>query len=326
LNENGKINAPSQEAAKRIYQEVLDQLSDAVMVYNPAALIDNVHFPFRMSTLGRDFVIESQHDWLKCAVEFRNSLRALGVNHYIRLVTEADFLSENYIEGRHVTHTLRDAKSVIPSYENRAILTRVNGQWKVSQLDSAMENSRWPIDLPKVTEKAKPIWDDTDPARDIRCSSASPKALYQDYLNRLTRTNMENDFDGWCEMCEFPHTVHIEHIDTVIEEPENIRPFFDMVRGIIDKYAVDRFNRSAEKAEFLSATQICGYHSTTLSAKGDLKVGPVAGRFILKRSGTQWRMTSVTNSVTNAEFPYSLPEFGDRLISLRDIQERTTRQ
>ena len=84
--------------------------------------------------------------------------------------------------------------------------------------------------------------------------------------------------------------------------------------------------RQASHAEFISATQLCGYHMTTFESKGEVRLGPVAGRYILNRTGTAWRMHSVTNSISNTEFPYSQPEPGDALISLREIQERTLKK
>ncbi len=320
------IKTASQEAAKTIYQDILDALSAALMSYDPAILVSHVGFPFRMSTLERDFLIESEEDWLRSARLFHQNLVSLGVNHYIRLVSDADFLSENYIEGRHVTHTLCNATPVVPSYENRTVLTRKDGVWRIIQMDSAMQNDRWPISMPKVDITHKPVWNKPEPGADIRCTSASPIALYQTYLDALTRTVMEDDFNGWCEMCDFPHTIHMEQIDEVIETSEQIRPFFNMLRAQITEHKVDTFTRKADHAEFISASQICGYHTTNLTSKGEVKLGPVAGRYILNRTGTTWRMVSVTNSLANAKFPYSLPELSDALVSMRDIQERTTRQ
>lgn len=326
MTERINISTTSQEAAKLIYQDVLDALSAAIMTYDPEVLMSRVGFPLRMSTQEQEFVIENEGDWLQSAQAFHRSLMSLGVNHYIRLVASADFLSENYIEGRHITHTLRNATPVVPSYENRVVLGRIDGIWKFTEIHSAMENDRWPISIPRVDIARKPNLGEVDPALDIRRTSASPLALYQDYLDASTKTIVENDFNGWCALSDFPHMVHIDKVDEFIETPAEIRPFFEMLQNQISVHKVDQFERKAERAEFLSASQICGYHTTCLYSKGDLKLGPVAGRFILNRTGTTWRMTSVTNSVANAEFPYSLPELSDALVSLREIQERTTRQ
>ncbi|MEM9585011.1 MAG: hypothetical protein AAGA08_18015 [Pseudomonadota bacterium] len=318
--------SPSERAAAEIYQRVLDELSDAVLNYDPKVLTERVAIPFRMSTNTRDFVIESTEDWLDSVLRFGQNLTSMGVNHFIRLVTDAEFLSENYILGHHVTHSLCNAVAMVPPYENRTTLSRRNGVWRITEMDCNMENNRWPIAMARVKENTEPRWKSERAEPDARRLSVAPTAIYQDYLNALSRINMEDDFDAWCAHCDFPHTIHMDEVDQVIEGPDQIRPFFDMLRNQMKALKIDRFDRHVEHAEFLSATQICGYHHTNLSSKGDVKLGPVASRYILNRTGTQWRMVSVTNSLSNAEFPYARPEPSELLVSLRDIQERTTRQ
>ncbi|MEM7472660.1 MAG: hypothetical protein AAF340_15025 [Pseudomonadota bacterium] len=316
----------SQQAAREIYQRVLDMMTDALMSNDEPTLISGVVYPFRVSTMEQDFIIESPMDWLECTSRFRKNLLTQGVNHYIRLATDAEFLSENYIRGSHVTHTMRNANVVVAPYENRATLTRVDGVWRFSELDSAIQNNRWPISMARVPKTGERLWAKDLSESDIRRSSASPKAIYQNFLDELGVINFAGDFEAWCEKCEFPHYVHIEQVDEVIETPDHIRPFLEMVTQQIEKLGTDKINRKATHAEFISATQLCGYHSTTFETNGEVRLGPVAGRYILNRSGTSWRMVSVTNSLSNTEFPYSQPKPGDALVSLREIQERTLRK
>jgi hypothetical protein len=316
----------AQLAAREIYQRVLDTMTEAMLKSDNQTLANGMTYPFRFGTLQEDFIIESSVDWLNCTDRFAQTLKAQGVNHFIRLCTEADFLSENYISGRHVSHTMRNAIPVIPPYENRATLTRVDGEWRFSDMDAAIRNNRWPISTVYVDVKRsgerKPRPDTTCCLFDIRRSSAAPKVLYQQFLDELSAINMSGDFDAWCEKCEFPHSVHIEHVDEIMETPEDIRPFLDMVSERIETLNVDKLTRTAEHAEFISGTQLCGYHRTVFTSKGEVKLGPFLGRYILTRTGTSWRMSSVTNSVTNPEFPYAQPVPGDALVSLREIQER----
>lgn len=285
-----------------------------------------ISLPFRMRTQSQEFIIESQEDWLESAKRFSANLKSMGVNHYIRLVTDAEFLSENYIQGHHVTHTLRNALAMVPPYENRATLTRKDGIWRISEMDSTIQNNRWPITFTKVDENTTADWKQNGADADARRASVSPREIYQDYLDEMSRINMDHGFEGWCARCDFPHTVHMDQVDEVIEGPDQIRPFFDMLSNEIKSNDIDSFQRVTEHAEFLSATQICGYHQTNLYANGVLKLGPVASRYILTRTGTDWRMSSVTNSLSNSEFPYARPQPSELLVSLRDIQERTTRQ
>ncbi|WP_298293217.1 hypothetical protein [uncultured Litoreibacter sp.] len=315
----------SQAAAKAIYQKFLDEMSVAVMNYDTDVLTSRIKLPLRVTTQTTDFLMESEEDWLLMIKRMQRSLQAMGINHYIRLANSAEFLSENYIEGTHITHTLCNSTPMIPSYENRATLSRVDGEWKLTLLETSMVNNSFPIAIPRIDTSAKPVFSKTDAEHDIRRTNSSPLKLYQEYLDKLTRSNMEDDFDAWCALCDFPHTVHMERIDEVIDGPAQIRPFFEMLKEQIVDLEIDEFRRTAHRAEFVSATQLCGYHEATLYSKGKLKLGPVSSRYILRRTGTSWRAVSITNSVKNNQFPYSIPELSDALVSLRDIQERTTR-
>jgi hypothetical protein len=310
------------EAAKAIYQEVLDDLSEATLHFDPEALCAGVQLPMQVSTLKELFIIETAEDWLGSAKGFSQYMRSMGVNHFIRIAHKAEFLSENYIEGRHVTYIMRNAEKVVPDYENRTVLTRVDGRWRVSTMDTSMENDRWPVVSPKVNTDCKPDWHEVSPEADARRKSTSPMSIYQTYLDRLTLTNMEDDFDGWCALCNFPHTVHINQVDQLIEDPDGIRPFFDMLTEQINLLGITRISRHATRAEFISPTQICGYHTTTLGTDDEVKLGPFDCRYILTRVGTRWRMSSVTNTVANETFPYDKPEPSDTLITLQEIQKR----
>lgn len=310
-------------AAREIYQALLDRLSAGVMNGDDALMLDGMSFPFRKTTMSQEFIIETSDDWLSSVHRFRDGLKSQGVNHFIRLATDASFLSENYITGRHMTYMMRNAVSVVEPYENRATLVRVDGKWRFSEMNSALNNSHWPISLPQVNEGSLSGWIEEGEEADARRWSTSPVRIYQDFMDRLSKSNLEDDFDTWCAHCAFPHTVHMATVDEVVSEPAHIKPFFDMVTKQIAQYDVDEVDRRTDHAEFISATQICGYHTCNLRSKGVSKLGPVSSRYILERFGTTWKATSITNSVKNTEFPYSIPELSDALVTLRSIQERT---
>lgn len=317
-----KSNTSADEAAKAIYQALLDDLSEATLRYDPTVLRDAVQLPMLLTTMNEQFVIENAEDWLGSVKGFHQYMVSMGVNHFIRIAHKAEFLSENYIEGHHVTYIMRNAEKVVPDYENRTALTRVDGRWRVSTMDTSMENDRWPVVSPRITQDRKPQWREVSPEADARRKSTSPMSIYQTYLDRLTLTNMEDDFDGWCEMCAFPHTVHINQVDQLIEDPDGIRPFFTMLSDQIKEHGITTFSRQATHAEFISPTQICGYHTTTLGTEDEVKLGPFDCRYILTRVGTRWRMSSVTNTVANDTFPYDEPEPSKTLITLQEIQKR----
>jgi len=285
-------NSIADDAAQVIYQEVLDSVSEATLHYDENVLRDAVQVPMKLTTLNEEFVIEEEQDWLDSVKGFHRFMVSMGVNHFIRIAFRAEFLSANYIEGCHVTYIMRNAEKVVPDYECRAALTRVDGRWRLNTLETTMENDRWPVVSPRVSQSRKAKFQEVIPETDARRKSTSPMSIYQTYLDRLTLTNLEDDFEGWCALCDFPHTVHIDHVDQVIEGPAGIKPFFDMLTEQINLLGITRIRRHATRAEFISPTQICGYHTTTLGTEDEVKLGPFDCRYILTRVGTRWRMSS----------------------------------
>lgn len=269
-------------------------------------------------------IVETEADLRTGLLKFGDSLRSQGMNHFIQLAESARYLSDDYIEAFHVTHTLRNAVPVVPAYQNRGIIRKCeDGAWRFIEMDTALANDSWPIVLPRVHAGQLHFVSDNDPVDDSRVANMTPAVLYQECLDRFTAANMAHDFDQWCENCFFPHTVHTEQIDATINEPSDIWPFFEMISNIIRDKSIDRFERVLDHAEFLSGSLICGYHNGILYSNDEPILGPIQSRMIFQRVGTRWLKTSVTNSVANAEFPFAEPVPSDGLVTLRQIQERT---
>lgn len=287
-------------------------------------VLDHYTYPFRITTQREDFVIEAKQELLECVELLRKNFDALGVDNYIRLASDAEYLRSDYIEGHHVTHIVNGANAAVPFYQNRMVLVLSDGVWRLSSIQSELGNSQWPFSLPKVDPTCSAQLSKYDPKGELQTLNSTPLEIYQRYLDALSEINLNHDFDGWCDHCTFPHTVHIDTFDETIAEPSEIRPFVEMLSKQITDHKIDRFERIGDHAEFLSPTEICGYHTTTLYSGDEIKLGPVSSRYILKRTGTVWQMQSVTNSIANTQFPYALPQISKELVSLREIKKRNT--
>lgn len=309
-------------SAKQIYQQYLDECSDALMSWDVEKLMDGHTFPFRVITQREDFVIETREELLESLTLLHKNFMKMEVDNYIRLASDAEFLRDDHIEGHHFTHIMKGANAEVPFYQNKMVLVRNDNTWRASFIQSELENEQWPISLPKVSRSSRATLNKYDPTGELQAHNSTPMEIYQSYLNELSEINLNRSFDGWCAYCAFPHSVHIDTFDEVIAEPSEIRPFVEMLHNLIDEHKVDRFERVGDHAEFLSPTEICGYHTTTLYCGDEIKLGPVSSRYILKRSGTVWQMQSVSNSIANTQFPYSLPKISKDLVSLRDIKKR----
>ncbi|MEP2641158.1 hypothetical protein [Roseobacter sp.] len=309
--------------ALALYQQTLDVMSHALMNGDQATSLAYTKLPHLRRTLRSKVVVETAEDLATGRDIFLKALKGLGATNLVRLATDAEFLSDNYIAGHHVTHWLRDAVPVVESYANRMVLLREDGIWKLQELESSLDNPHWPIHIPRVLRDGVRFDRLTAPESDARMQAVDPLSIYQSFINNLSVANMNDDFDTYCSYMLFPHSAHTEFADTTISTRADVRPFFDMMREQRINLHQGRLVRQAESAEFISGDLICGYHTTAFLTGDTVIRGPIKSRMMLKREGTAWYMKSVTNSLANTRFPCTVPKPSDALVTLRTIQERT---
>lgn len=311
---------PSASDALAIYQDVLDILSEATVALDAERLHTYVGMPCAWKTLRAQTIVDTRDELEAGIISYGQYLKSNGINQFIRLGSKAEYLNEDYIEGWHVTHHLQNATPIIPPYLSRSVLHRTDGLWKVVEIESRLDSPAWPLDIIKVPSEGDhdlpPIPDD------VRRESQQPEVLYQAFLDRLSKANMDDDFAAYCSMLAFPYFSHSDKGFEKLSRPEDARPFFDMLTGLIREHGVTRMERTSERAEFLFGNRLCGYHQTTLFDGDVPKVGPIKSRMILERVGARWFLVSVTNALENESFPYANPKPSEELVSYRSIEMR----
>ncbi|MBT0958590.1 hypothetical protein IV417_14465 [Alphaproteobacteria bacterium KMM 3653] len=316
----------TQEAeAIDIYQAALDDLSRAIMEGDDEAILRNTQLPMALHTQNGDMLIETEKDLIEGFRTFATSLKAQGVNHYIRLANNAKRISDTYIVGRHMTHIMNNGRAVVPPYESEVTLRRTNDGWKVAEQNVALLNDRWPIHYADVARNMTCLRTvSTAGVEDMRSSNLSALSIYQEFIDRLSEIDMSGDFDRWTQMHVFPHTTHTNSGDYTRRSVEDTRPFADKLAALLKETGTDTLSRKASLAEFIAPDKICGYHLGTFLSQGKVVLGPVQSRMVLQRDSTTWRILSVTNGVEGVQ------EEGDikihkRLVTMNEIQKRTRR-
>lgn len=310
-------------AALEIYQRFADDMSSALADrrYTEAAALFNL--PVQVRTRSGDVVLELPEEVADGYRVVFDRLHAGGLTDVLWLAFHARWLSPGYVEGIHVSHYLRHANAIVPPFRTRMVLRDVAGRWLLDEAETAARKPIWPIEILDVQADADIRWDsDRFPREDARTSVFDPLTVYQRFLDAYSLCNMTGDFEAAARMHLFPYTVHTNTMDKTVKAPEGLRDFFDRIGDVIRKHGVDRFERKATRAEFLSASKICGYHTGALYRGDTLVVGPIQSRFILQRVGPDWFIRSITNAVANATYPFAEPELSPEMIGLRAIQER----
>lgn len=307
--------------ASAIYQEWLDIVSEPLLQGDVDVLQRYVSLPYLHRSEDNRTVIETREDMAHGFKVFSDSLLSQGANQIVRLVSSAEYLSDDYIQGAHVTHVLRNATPVVPSFVSQLSLRRCPTHWKMVENYGGYAHGTWPVRMMRVGEETQNAHE-TDEYTDARREAAQPLALYQRFLNALTRANVTDDFDAYCKLCSYPYTGHTRDEDVVIATPEETWPFFDMLSHMLRDNKIEEFARIADHAEFISGDTICGYHTSRFISEGAETLDPIKSRMILRRTGTRWFLHSVTNAITNTKYPFSEPVAVSDLVPERIIQER----
>jgi hypothetical protein len=317
------LDADGNIDALRIYQESLDTLSRAVMSLDLDGCAALYNLPVQVRTLTGEMVIETDKDLRDGYEVYAQSLIGQGATDLLWLASTARWISPDFIEGFHVTHILRKTMPLTEPYHSRVVMRLVGDTWKIDEIEIQVPKTQWPVMLPSLPDGRAVAQSFFKFARgDARSTVANPLSVYALFLRDYSAFNMAHDFENWSAMHLYPHTTHTDFVDKTIKGPEGNRPFFDMVSRLIREHGCDRFERAPSRAEFLSANQICGYHTGTMYAGDKIVLGPVKSRMILQRVGPTWFLRSVTNAVANDQFPYNEPQVSSELTRLLDIQNR----
>lgn len=306
---------------RTIFQTILDEVAEAGAAGDTDGMMRYFSLPYLHEALDTKIMLENQEDLRVGLSAFYETLRGKGVTQMIRLVSQADYLSPNYIEGQYVTHLLRDSRPIVRSYANRAVIRRSGDSWRLTQTFNGFSHKIWPIRVLYVPDDPPDY--STPHQDDARREALEPLAIYQSFINRMTQANVAGDKDGYLSMCTLPMWMHMDETDQLIENKQGIYDFCDAVTKLLQDNEVEDMLRIADHAEFVSANEICGYHTAHFLRGGEAVVDPIKSRLLLKRKGTRWFLQSVTNSIKYGEHPYIDPVPTTDLITQLDIQKRT---
>lgn len=307
--------------ALEIYQEVLDRISAAIFDFDPAELSKCMALPYRRSFTNRQFIVETHEDMLRDFRARSDMMRAAGVNAFIVLARSAEVLAPDYISGHTVTHTLRDARPVTDSFESRAVLHRQrDGRWAFIEIASEVEVSGFPVDVLRAARGGHAKFD--APEGDARRLQMDALSIYQRYLDATAETVSRGNFEAYAALMIFPYVAHSTSMDVTIKGPNDLRPFYEVIRRGHTGEVGDWIERIAHRAEFVGPDLICGYHTGTVYLGDRVTVAPVASSIMLKRQGTAWKLQSVTNDIDNTEYPFDQYQPGGSLHTQLEVQKR----
>lgn len=304
-----------------ISNDFLDRQTRAIFECDIQAYLDTVSMPYRRLSLSHDALLETVDHVQIGLNSYAESAATAGINLFYRKLEVVRNVGSRYIEGIYAAHQMRNANYVIPPYRGRFVLRKIGSSWKMIESERQLITRGWAADLnASVAEIEVPV---AFAKEDIRSSDRDPLEEYQRHLDAIAKAEVNDDFSTYCSYLRFPYTAHSMQMDSVIQNTASARPFFDMIKKTRNGEVGDHLDRKVEKAEFLGANLMVGYHVGRAFKHGQEVIEPVLSRMILQIHKGRWQLLSVANTIRNKKYPFDMYAPGDELMTDIDIQKRT---
>lgn len=128
-----------QIAASDVSQALLDITGEALLSGDFDAFASVFHVPQYMATMAGQVYMETQDDMRRAFNEMHNHFKSVGATDLARKCISAEYKTPTRIEATHEGEVLRDGKRLNGPYPGFSILERIDGSWKVTGSEYALE-------------------------------------------------------------------------------------------------------------------------------------------------------------------------------------------
>ena len=128
-----------QIAASDVAEALLEITGDALMSNDFDAFASVFHVPQIMATMAGPIHMESLADMERVFRKMCEHFEAINVTKMIRTCTAAAYKSPSRIDSTHVTQLWQNGKRLTDPYPVFSTLEKVDGDWKVTRSEYAVE-------------------------------------------------------------------------------------------------------------------------------------------------------------------------------------------
>jgi len=275
------------EAARKIYQQVLDELTEGVVSCNYDLIRPRLALPHLMVTSTARLVAETEEEMREVFMTFAMSLRQLGITEYTRIAHECEFVSENVISGHHTSHFAKDGAEIFAPYPSMCLLEKRGGVWMLTEAQNAIDNSHWPILLPDVPEP--PLAGCEGPTVRLRNLQA--------LMDRISDAFVQGDFDLWRSCVDLPLTMISRSGPQRFETEQDLRKDFEIYLAEIEQHGITDIYSTAVNTQRVGPDQTVGIYRTHILRDNEQVVPSwQAGAVLRKREG-RWRIHAILRNI-----------------------------
>tara|TARA_R110002033_G_scaffold48257_5_gene94541 strand:+ start:592 stop:1503 length:912 start_codon:yes stop_codon:yes gene_type:complete len=273
--------------AREIYQDLLAQLTHAVLGRDAAGFAALARLPFVMKTMDGCTTHRSTQSIMESVTSYRDMLSDQGIDGYLRSCDTAKFISPQQISGYHTTRLRRGDVDAAAPYLTRMSLFREDDVWKVGISDSSLHTADWPLLRQEEFDA---------PAQD-RSEAKNRLQNFQTILDRISAAFVGNDVQGWLNCVSLPlHLVTRQGVES-FETADQIIADFDAYQRDFKTHGVTAMIRQAKTAEIIGGDQMTGTYRMHMMRGTNHVVPPWDASMTLRKENGLWRVTTVMRAL-----------------------------
>ncbi len=300
-------------SARDIYQDLLAQLTKAVLDRDAAGFAALTRVPLVMKTMDGCTTHRSTRSIMQRVSAYSDMMAEQGIDGYLRSCDTAKFVSQQQISGYHTTRLCRGGEDVAAPYLTRMALFRENDGWKVGISDSSLHTADWP--LLGHDEFETPGAEKSEPKHRLE--------IFQTILDRISAAFIGNDVEGWLNAVSLPfHLVSRAGVET-FETRQQVVDDFEAYQREFKENGVTEMIRQAKTAELIDGDQMTGTYRMHMMRGPSHVVPPWDASMTLRNENGLWRVTTVMRAIGHVNWsalspadmentPDYTPEKGDQ--------------
>ena len=131
--------------------------------------------------------------------------------------------------------------------------------------------------------------------------------ILQDYLDTLSRASLEGDWNTYRRYVGLPFVLVTDTATLTVSTEDMLRGGFDEFTAMLRALQVTDYIRLAEDGRMLSDDLLAGFYVSHLLSKSVRVLPPFRSQITLRRVDGIWLCAAITNALSNARWPISLP-------------------
>jgi ketosteroid isomerase-like protein len=129
----------TQIAATDIAEALLDLTGTAIMKRDFDAFAPSFQLPHVMVTIKDVITVETSDDLRRAFDQMCDHFAAIGVTDLVRQIVAAEYKTPARIQSTHVADLLHNGKRLADPYPVYSVLEKIDGQWKITSSEYAVE-------------------------------------------------------------------------------------------------------------------------------------------------------------------------------------------